>query len=61
AVVQRQRHPGAGALVERLEPSKGKRGAYRVLKRHLIDVIYRAMVRDRAGWVHAAVEHHLAA
>ncbi|MDT0305334.1 IS110 family transposase, partial [Streptomonospora wellingtoniae] len=42
AVVQRQRHPGAGALVERLEPSKGKRGAYRVLKRHLIDVIYRA-------------------
>ncbi|KIH98845.1 transposase [Streptomonospora alba] len=61
AVVQKQRHPGAGALVERLEPTKGKRGAYRVLKRHLVDVIYRAMVRDRARWAHAAVEHHLAA
>ncbi|WP_393916807.1 IS110 family transposase [Halostreptopolyspora alba] len=50
AVVQRRFHAGAAALLQRLEPVKGKRGAYRVLKRHLIDVIYRAMVADRAGW-----------
>lgn len=61
AVVQRRVHPGAAALLARLEPAKGKRGAYRVLKRHLIDVIYRAMVADRAGWDHPAIEHHLAA
>ncbi|MEU1600541.1 IS110 family transposase [Streptomyces sp. NPDC005708] len=52
SIVQQRFHPGAQALLARHEPTKGARGARLVLKRHLIDVIHRAMTRDRASWQH---------
>ncbi|MFD8708627.1 transposase [Kitasatospora sp. NPDC059648] len=61
AIVQQRFHPGARDLLARHEPTKGGRGARRILKRHLIDVIHRAMLRDRASWHHHVTEHRLAA
>ncbi|MFJ9847737.1 IS110 family transposase [Kitasatospora sp. NPDC101155] len=61
AIVQQRFHPGARDLLARHEPTKGARGARRILKRHLIDVIHRAMLRDRASWQHHVTEHRLAA
>ncbi|MEW2636555.1 IS110 family transposase [Streptomyces sp. NPDC048389] len=61
AIVQQRFHPGARDLLARHTPTKGARGARRVLKRHLIDVIHRAMVRDRASWQHHITQHQLAA
>ena len=47
AITQVQHHPGAKALFARRRASGDtKAGAYRVVKRHLIDVIYRAMHAD---------------
>jgi hypothetical protein len=45
----------------RHEPGKGSRGARRILQRHLIDVIYRAMITDQATWQHQIIRHELAA
>ncbi|UQA92131.1 IS110 family RNA-guided transposase [Streptomyces halobius] len=61
AIVQKRFHPGARALLARHEPPKGARGARRILQRHLIDVIHRAMTRDRASWQHHVTRHQLAA
>ena len=52
AIVQKRRHPAAQALLARHEAAKGSRGARRILKRHLIDVIHRAMTTDRTTWTH---------
>jgi transposase len=57
AIVQQRFHPGARELLARHEPVKGARGARRVLKRHLIDVIHRAMLQDRASWQHDITQH----
>ncbi|MEU9222554.1 IS110 family transposase [Streptomyces sp. NPDC048376] len=57
AIVQQRFHPGARELLARHEPT----GARRVLKRHLIDVIHRAMIRDRASWQHHITQHELVA
>jgi len=47
AITQVRRHPPAQALFARRRAGGDtKAGAYRVLKRHLSDVIYRAMVTD---------------
>ena len=47
AVTQARRHPPAQALITRRRANGDtKAGAKRVLKRHLIDVIYRAMTQD---------------
>lgn len=61
AIVQKRFHPAAQALLARHEPTKGARGARRVLQRHLIDVIYRAMTADRATWQHHITRHQPAA
>lgn len=50
AVTQARHHPPAQTLVARRRAGGDtKAGAYRVLKRHLIDVIYRAMTADAAN------------
>jgi transposase len=50
ALTQVRCHPPARALVER-KPAEGKAWweAMRCLKRHLADVVYRAMMRDQAA------------
>ena len=57
AIVQQRFHPSARELLARHEPAKGARGARRILKRHLIDVIHRAMLQDRASWQHHITQH----
>jgi transposase len=57
AIVQKRRHPAAQALLARHEPTKGNRGARRILQRHLIDVIHRAMTTDQATWQHPITRH----
>ncbi|MBB4689590.1 IS110 family RNA-guided transposase [Amycolatopsis jiangsuensis] len=52
AIVQKRQHPAAQTLLARHEPAKGSRGARRILQRHLIDVIHRAMTADHATWQH---------
>ena len=61
AIVQKRRTPEARQLLARHEPSKGSRGARRILQRHLADVIYRAMTADQATWQHQIIRHQLAA
>lgn len=61
AIVQKRRHPAAQALLARHEPIKGSRGARRILQRHLIDVVHRAMTTDHANWQHHVVQHQPAA
>jgi transposase len=61
AIVQKRFHPAAQELLARHEPTKGTRGARRILKRHLIDVIYRAMTTDQATWQHHITRHQPAA
>ncbi|RNL71026.1 IS110 family transposase [Streptomyces sp. I6] len=61
SIVQQRFHPGARALLARHEPTKGAPGARRILKRHLIDVIHRAMVHDRASWQHHITQHQVTA
>ncbi|MEO3810782.1 IS110 family transposase [Sphaerisporangium sp. B11E5] len=58
AIVQKRFHPAAQKLLARHEPAKGKRGARRILQRHLIDVIYHAMTTDQATWHHHIARHH---
>ncbi|MBB6120443.1 IS110 family transposase [Nocardiopsis algeriensis] len=50
AMVQAQRFGPAREYVAARVEAKGKRGAQRALKRHLVDVVYRAMVADRQQW-----------
>lgn len=57
AIVQKRFHPAAQALLARHESSKGSRGARRILQRHLIDVIHRAMTADQASWQHQITRH----
>jgi transposase len=52
AITQKRFHPDAQQLLARHHAAKGARGARRVLQRHLIDVIHRAMTTDRATWNH---------
>jgi transposase len=61
AIVQKRRTPQAQQLLARHESGKGSRGARRILQRHLIDVIYRAMTTDQATWQHRIIRHKLAA
>lgn len=61
AIVQKRRTPKAQQLLARHESGKGSRGARRILQRHLIDVIYRAMTTDQATWQHRIIRHELAA
>lgn len=48
AITQRRHHPAAADLFDRrrTQHRDTKAGAYRVLKRHLVDVIYRALQTD---------------
>jgi len=57
AIVQKRFSPAAQELIARQEPAKGARGARRILKRHLVDVIYRAMHTDQASWQHQITRH----
>lgn len=52
AIVQKRWDPSARALLARHEKNKGKRGARRILQRHLVDVIYRTMLADQQTWTH---------
>jgi transposase len=61
AIVQQRFNPTARALLERHEPAKGAKGARRILKRHLVDVIHRAMTTDQASWQHQITRHIAAA
>jgi transposase len=61
AIVQKRFHPPAQDLLARHEPAKGPRGARRILQRHLIDVIHRAMTTDQASWQHHITRHQLTA
>jgi transposase len=57
AIVQNRFNPAAQALTTRHEPTKGARGARRILKRHLIDVIHRAMHIDQSSWRHQITKY----
>lgn len=46
ALTQARRHPDAQALLTKHRNQKGRRGAMRILKRHLSDVIYRTITHD---------------
>lgn len=61
AIVQKRWLPEAQDLLARNEPAKGGRGARRILQRHLIDVIYRAMTADHESWQHDIIRHPLTA
>jgi transposase len=61
AIVQKRCHPAAQQLLARHEPAKGARGARRILQRHLVDVIHRAMITDRALWQHPITRHNATA
>lgn len=61
AIVQKRRDPQAQQVLARAEPTKGTRGARRILQRHLVDVVYRAMQADHAEWTHPITRFQLAA
>jgi transposase len=52
AIVQKRWDPAAQELLARHESTKGTRGARRILQRHLVDVVYRAMHVDQQTWTH---------
>jgi hypothetical protein len=52
AIVQKRGDPAAQELLARHATTKGTRGARRILRRHLVDVVYRAMTADHASWQH---------
>ena len=56
AIVQKRREPAAQQLLARHEPGKGTRGARRILQRHLVDIVHRAMLDDRATWTHQVTQ-----
>ena len=49
ALTQARTDPRAQALIAKHQPSKGKRGALRVLKRHLANIVYHALQTDTAA------------
>jgi transposase len=61
AIVQKRFHPNAQALLARHETTKGTRGARRILQRHLVDVVHRAMTADQATWQHPITRYQPAA
>lgn len=61
AIVQKRWHPDAQELLARHAADKGARGARRILQRHLVDVIHRAMTTDQASWPHNVIRHEPAA
>ncbi|WP_040839417.1 IS110 family transposase [Nocardia brevicatena] len=61
AVVQKRFHPNAQALLARHEPTKGARGARRILQCHLVDVVHRAMTVDQSAWQHHITRYQPAA
>lgn len=61
AIVQKRRSPAARKLLDLHQPAKGIRGARRILQRHLVDVIYRAMQADQVTWTHQITRFQLAA
>ena len=48
AITQARHYPKAQALITKHRPTKGFRGALRILKRHLADVLYHAIRTDLA-------------
>lgn len=52
AIVQKRWDPAAQQLLVRHESAKGSRGARRILQRHLVDVVHRAMHADQMTWTH---------
>ena len=52
AIVQKRWDQDAQHLLARHEPVKGTRGARRILQRHLVDVVHRAMHTDQTTWTH---------
>ena len=52
AIVQKRWDPAAQQLLARHESVKGTRGARRILQRHLVDVVHRAMHADQKTWTH---------
>jgi transposase len=52
AIVQKRWDPAAQKLLARHAPAKGTRGARRILQRHLVDVVHRAMHADQETWTH---------
>jgi transposase len=61
AIVQKRWHPAAQELLARHTPDKGNRGARRILQRHLVDVVHRAMTADQASWQHHITRYQPAA
>jgi transposase len=61
AIVQKRWHPAAKELLARHAPAKGARGARRILQRHLVDVVHRAMITDQASWQHHITRYQPAA
>lgn len=61
AIVQKRWDPAAQKMLTRHEPTKGTRGARRILQRHLVDVIYRAMHADQQTWTHHIIRCQQAA
>jgi transposase len=61
AIVQKRFNPAAGELTKRHQPTKGTRGARRILQRHLVDVIHRAMHIDQTSWQHQITKYQPAA
>lgn len=49
ALTQARTDPRAQALIAKHQPDKGKRGALRVLKRHLANIVYHALQTDTAA------------
>lgn len=52
AIVQKRWDPAAQKLLARHASAKGTRGARRILQRHLVDVVHRAMHADQETWTH---------
>lgn len=52
AIVQKRWDPAGQQLLARHQSAKGSRGARRILQRHLVDVVHRAMRPDQATWTH---------
>ncbi|MGW5753705.1 transposase [Nocardia rhamnosiphila] len=61
AIVQKRFHPNAQALLARHETTKGTRSARRILQRHLVDVVHRAVTADQATWQHPITRYQPAA
>jgi transposase len=61
AIVQKRWEPAAQQLLARHQSTKGSRGARRILQRHLVDVVHRAMVADQAAWTHQIARFQRAA